>query len=92
MAPASTSAAAIIGSSPAQASTSPRRQRLLAVGVLQQHELHVLVGEAGLLERPNQKYVWVGAARNGDALALQVGGLGDGDIAARDSAVHSGRE
>ena len=92
-APPSTSAAAIIGSRPAQASTSPRSSASAAVGVLQQHQLHVLLGQLALGQRAHEEDVRVGAAGDGDALALEVGDLLDPAVACLvTSAVHSGRE
>jgi hypothetical protein len=52
--------------------------------VLQEDKLHVLLGELGALERAHQEDVRVGAARNRDALALEVLDLGDRAVLAGD--------
>ena len=41
--------------------------------MLQQHQLHVLLGQLALGERTHEEDVRVGAARHRDALALEVG-------------------
>ena len=52
-------------------------QRGLAVGMLQQHRRDVLLGKAGAEQRAHQEDVRIGAARDRDALALEIGDLGD---------------
>jgi hypothetical protein len=60
--------------------------------VLEQDEAHVALGEARLAKRAHQEDVGVGAAGDGDALALEVGHRGDRPSLRVTSAVHSGRE
>ena len=67
-------------------------ERGLAVRMLQQHRGDVLLGQPDRLQRAHQEDVRIGAARHGDALALEVGDLGDRRVLAVTSAVHSGRE
>ena len=67
-------------------------QREAAVGVLQQDELHVLLGELVLGERADEEDVRIGAAGHRDALALEVRDGLDGLSPLVTSAVHSGRE
>ena len=52
--------------------------------MLQQDELHVLLGELGLLQGAHQEDVRIGAAGDRDALALEVLDLGDAGILAGD--------
>jgi hypothetical protein len=91
LAPSSTSACAIIGSRPAQASTSPRISAVLpsaccsSTGVM---SFSVRPAE----QRAHQEDVRIGAARHRDALALEVGDLGDLGILAGDQRGPFGRE
>ena len=50
--------------------------------MLEQNELHVLLGELGLLQGAHEEDVRIGAAGHGDALALQVLDLGDAGVLA----------
>ena len=58
-------------------------ERGLAVRMLQQHGHDVLLGQPHRLQRAHQKDVRVGAACHRDALALEIGDLGDRRILAR---------
>jgi hypothetical protein len=60
--------------------------------VLEQDELHVLLGELGLVQGAHQEDVRISAAGDGDALALQSSTFWIGVSLRVTSAVHSGRE
>ncbi len=59
-------------------------ERGLAVGMLQQHRHDVLLGQPDLLQRAHQEDVRIGAAGDGDALALEVLDLLDRRVLAGD--------
>ena len=82
--PFSISAAAIIGSSPAQASTSPRSRAVRPSGCCSRTSLASFSVSSAPWRRADQEDVRVGAAGDGDALALQVGDLGDARVLAGD--------
>ena len=53
------------------------QERRLTIGMLQQNDGDVLLGQAGIGKRANEENMRIGAARRGDALALEIGDLGD---------------